>query len=283
MTPQDLIARFDEISEAPGGVDHLRALVLRLAATGGLSAPRPGDDHASDCLLHIREDRLRLIADGTIRNPRPLKIEDNNQPPVEIPDAWTWARLDDVSAWPLTDGDWVESKDQDPRGDVRLVQLADVGVGEFKDKSDRHLTSATALRLGCTFLSEGDVLIARLPSPIGRACIFPGSKGPCVTVVDVAIARLGGSIDARYFTLAMNSDVLRIQVESYGKGATRFRVATGHLRQLWFPVPPLAEQKRIVVRVAELMKLIGQLETAQTVRDSLHGTFASAAVHHLDT
>ena len=93
------------------------------------------------------------------------------------------------SAEVFTDGDWVESKDQDGDGEVRLVQLADVGDGVFVEKSSRHLTSAKATELRCTLLAAGDILIARMPDPLGRACIFPGSPGPSVTVVDVCIVR----------------------------------------------------------------------------------------------
>ena len=74
----------------------------------------------------------------------------------------------------FTDGDWVESKDQDPNGNVRLIQLADIGVGEFLDKSLKFLTTETAKQLKCTFLEKGDILVARMPEPIGRSCIFPG-------------------------------------------------------------------------------------------------------------
>lgn len=72
----------------------------------------------------------------------------------------------------FVDGDWVESKDQDPDGDVRLIQLADVGDGVFRDRSSRFLTSEKAKELRCTFLEPGDVLVARMPEPLGRACIF---------------------------------------------------------------------------------------------------------------
>lgn len=71
------------------------------------------------------------------------------------------------------DGDWIEKKDQDPNGNVRLIQLADIGVCEFKDKSNRFVTESKAEELHCTYLRKGDILIARLPEPLGRACIFP--------------------------------------------------------------------------------------------------------------
>src|SRR5438874_10548639 len=92
----------------------------------------------------------------------------------------------------FVDGDWVETKDQDPQGDVRLIQLADVGDGIYRNRSARFLTSAKARELGYTFLKPGDLLIARMPDPLGRACIFPGDAKRSVTVVDVCIARPGG-------------------------------------------------------------------------------------------
>jgi type I restriction enzyme, S subunit len=49
------------------------------------------------------------------------------------------------------DGDWVESKDQDPKGNIRLIQLADIGFGHFIDKSQRFMNKETAERLKCTF------------------------------------------------------------------------------------------------------------------------------------
>src|ERR1700737_2650024 len=93
----------------------------------------------------------------------------------------------------FTDGDWVESKDQDPQGDVRLIQLADVGDGVYLNRSSRFLTSRKAGELRCTFLETGDVLIARMPDPLGRACIFPGETRWCVTVVDVCVLRTGSA------------------------------------------------------------------------------------------
>lgn len=64
------------------------------------------------------------------------------------------------------DGDWIEKKDQDPNGEVRLIQLADIGAGEFLDKSNRFVSNATAESLNCTLLHEGDLLISRLGEPL---------------------------------------------------------------------------------------------------------------------
>ena len=71
------------------------------------------------------------------------------------------------------DGDWVESRDQDPSGEIRLLQLADIGVGKFLDKSNRRVNQEAFERLACREVFPGDVLIARMPDPLGRACVLP--------------------------------------------------------------------------------------------------------------
>jgi type I restriction enzyme S subunit len=146
----------------------------------------------------------------------------------------------------FTDGDWVESKDQDPQGDVRLTQLADVGDGCWIDKSERYLTSRRAAELRCTFLKPGDVLVARMPDPLGRCCIFPGDAMPCVTVVDVCVIRPNPSrIDSRFLMHAINSPVGRNGIARHVTGTTRQRISRSNLGKVELPFPPLPEQKRI--------------------------------------
>lgn len=151
-----------------------------------------------------------------------------------------------ASADVFVDGDWVESKDQDPEGDVRLVQLADVGDGEYLDKSDRFLTSAKARELRCTFLKPGDVLVARMPDPLGRACIFPGDPKPSVTVVDICIIRPDPQKhDARWLMHCLNAPDCRNQIAGYATGTTRSRISRGNFGKVRIPLPPLPEQRRI--------------------------------------
>lgn len=146
----------------------------------------------------------------------------------------------------LIDGDWIESKDQDPNGDVRLIQLADVGDGRYINKSSRFLTNTKAKELRCTFLQPNDILIARMPDPLGRACIFPGSKMPCVTVVDVCILRPDSKIvDVNWLLRMINSPDFRQQLNKFILGTTRQRISRKNLEKIHFPLPPLAEQKRI--------------------------------------
>lgn len=180
----------------------------------------------------------------------------------KLPGEWSLATISDLVGKDgvFVDGDWVESKDQDPDGDVRLIQLADIGDGEYRNKSERFLTYEKAIQLGCTFLKKGDVLIARMPDPLGRACIFPGDKKKAVTVVDVAIVRPAeDAFDARWIMYFVNAPAFRSAVASMQSGSTRKRISRGNLSKIVLPVPPLDQQKRIV---AEIEKQFSRLDMA---------------------
>jgi type I restriction enzyme S subunit len=193
----------------------------------------------------------------------------------ELPSGWASATLPDlVGAEGLfSDGDWVESKDQDPAGDVRLTQLADVGDGVFRDRSSRFMTRVAAARLGCKYLASGDVLVARMPDPLGRACIYPGGAHPAVTAVDVCIIRPGrSSVDARWLMWWLNTPHVRTEVEARQLGTTRKRISRKNLASIILPVPPLAEQRQIVAAIEE------QLSRLDAATDALKHASSRLAV-----
>ncbi len=172
-----------------------------------------------------------------------------------LPSGWASATIGELIGRDglFVDGDWVESKDQDPRGDVRLIQLADVGDGAYLNKSNRFLTNSKAIELRCTFLNPDDLLIARMPEPLGRACIFPGDSKPCITVVDVCIVRTGVRGASHHWLMhAINSLAVRSAIEGLQGGSTRKRISRSNLAKLEVPWPPLPEQHRIVARIEEL-------------------------------
>jgi type I restriction enzyme S subunit len=168
----------------------------------------------------------------------------------------------------FVDGDWVESKDQDVNGDVRLIQLADIGDGVFINKSNRFLTSEKAKELKCTFLKQGDLLIARMPDPLGRACIFPGLDMPCVTVVDVCIVRPDANIANSYWLkFLINSYDFRNKINKYITGTTRQRISRGNLEKLSFNLPELSEQLKIISVLSKAEKLITERKASIDLLD----------------
>lgn len=172
----------------------------------------------------------------------------------ELPRGWALATLPELIGGDgvFSDGDWVETKDQDPQGDVRLTQLADIGDGAWRNRSQRYMTREAADRLSCSFLRPGDVLVARMPDPLGRACVFPGDPRPSVTAVDVCIVRPGSSsVDARWLMWWLNTPQIRSEVLARQAGTTRRRISRKNLAGISFPVPPLEEQRRIVAAIEE--------------------------------
>lgn len=170
----------------------------------------------------------------------------------------------------FVDGDWIEKKDQDAKGAVRLIQLADVGPGEFRDKSDRHITVEKADELHCTFLRKGDILIARLGDPLCKACVFP-LDGLYITAVDVAILRIGSDVvNPKYLIYLLNSPWFKDQVKQYESGTTRKRISRKNLDRIEMIFPPLPEQERIVARIEELFsQLDAGVETLKKAKAQL--------------
>ena len=168
------------------------------------------------------------------------------------PNGWAFAAISELigTGGIFADGDWVETKDQDPSGDVRLIQLADIGDGVYLDRSSRFLTAERSRQLKCTYLAQGDVLIARMPDPLGRSCIYPGDPKTSVTAVDVCIVRTGASgPNHNWLAWFINSPEFRDNVASFQSGSTRKRISRKNLGTIPLPVPPLPEQRRIVAGI----------------------------------
>lgn len=182
------------------------------------------------------------------------------------------------SAAIFTDGDWVESKDQDPAGEVRLTQLADVGDGFWLDKSFRFLTAQKAAELRCTYLRRGDVLVARMPDPLGRACVFPGEEQPCVTVVDVCVIRPDPeSHTPEWLAACINSGAVRTQIARLATGTTRSRVSRGNLKKVLIPEVSLRVQEEFSRTVAQIAALRRSLTVADKTESDLVLSLASRA------
>lgn len=200
---------------------------------------------------------------------------------TELPKWWATATINDLigSEGLFTDGDWVESKDQDPEGANRLLQLADIGDGVFLNKSSRFLNDEQFDRLNCTELKEGDVLVARMPAPLGRACLMPAIGQRCLTVVDVAAIRIGATgISNKWLMHFINAPEFRLEIESKASGTTRKRISRGNLGGIALPVPPSAEQVRITTALDDMLAQVGTLKARLDTLPSLIKRFRQSVL-----
>lgn len=205
---------------------------------------------------------------------------------INLPDGWALSTLPESIAIDglISDGDWVESKDQDPNGSIRLIQLADIGDGKFKNKSERFMSRDRADVLNCTYLQSGDVLIARMPDPLGRACLFPDIGQDAVTVVDICLIRTGANtaISNKLLIHWINSPSTRDLIYANASGATRTRITRKKLELFEFPIPPLAEQKVIAEKLDNLLTQVeitkAHLERIPSILKIFRQAVLSAAV-----
>ena len=277
MNLETFFEKFELFADAPDAVAKMRELVLELAVQGKLVEVNVSQGGGHSLLKTLRT--LPPEQNSKSRVTKEIVVEPETQ--LEIPSHWALTTVENTTRETgfFCDGDWVESKDQDPDGEVRLIQLADIGDGEYRNRSSRFMTTAAAKRLNCSYLEPGDILIARMPDPLGRCCRFPGDSKPSVTVVDICILRPNLTFfDPDFLVVAINCPQFRRLVSMQATGTTRSRISRTNLGALPIPLPPLAEQKRIVAKVDELMALCDRLEAQQQEREAQASQLARASL-----
>lgn len=166
-------------------------------------------------------------------------------------------RLEDVCTV-FTDGDWIESKDQSEKG-IRLVQTGNIGEGIYLEKESRakYIPEDTFKRLKCTEIFPGDILVSRLPEPVGRACIIPEKTERMITAVDCTICRPDEALISKdYLCYFMRSNAYYMRLLGNVTGTTRKRISRKNLGNVELKVPTKEEQKTVVERLDCLVKVI---------------------------
>ena len=196
---------------------------------------------------------------------------------------WEWVPMKDVTSL-MCDGDWIEKKDQSNSG-IRLVQTGNIGNGRFIDKSNsyKYISEDTFKRLNCTEIFSGDILISRLPSPVGRACELPEVDYRMITAVDCTIIRLNDSILKPLFLYYTQSPTYHYKMaeSNFITGTTRERISRSNLEKMPVPIPPLDEQNSIVNALNEGFAAIDAIaeakENLSTTSDMLRSKILQAA------
>ena len=175
----------------------------------------------------------------------------------------------------ICDGDWIESKDQSESG-IRLVQTGNVGIGQYLDKDGRarYISEETFDRLHCTEIFEGDVLISRLPDPIGRACRIPKLSTRAITAVDCSILRFKDEQIAEFFLQYATSQDYFNKISILAGGSTRTRISRKEIEKLTVPVPAdkssmVAISVKLSLADREILLLEQELEEWQQKKKAL--------------
>ena len=272
MTPRDFIANFDTIAEAPNGIARLRESVLRLAVRGRLVPQNPDDEPATMLLDRISEEKERLVRDKEISKPKHLLPVTDDKVQFSEPDGWAWCRLgsilrhcrNGISASPNDNGFGypmlrisAATSRQDAVVDLHDHRFADVSP----KKVEPYLIEANDL-MACRFNGNLHFVgrVAMVPDIIDRKIIHP----------DKLIKLKAIEISPRYLCYALNAKWTREQI--YAVAATtagNIGINGKQLQNLLIPVPPLAEQHRIVAKADELMDLLDRLEETRRRRENM--------------
>ena len=171
----------------------------------------------------------------------------------------------------FTDGDWIESKDQSDSG-IRLIQTGTLGNGEFLYKNDKakYISVDTFKRLNCKEVFPNDILVSRLPEPVGRGCIIPDIGEKMITAVDCTICRINENlVDRKYFCYFLESNAYKTQLEQHVTGTTRKRISRKNLSSIEIDIPEQAKQKEVVYKLDRLKKIIQNYNRELDLLDEL--------------
>ena len=145
---------------------------------------------------------------------------------------------------------------------VPIIRLQNIGNGYFIKKDIKHVSNEKAEELKYHSYKPGDLVLAKLGIPIGKTCFIPEDFPFGIIVADVVRIRPNKTvIDYSFLKYYLNSELSVSQLKDNITGSTRPRVNLNHVRGVQIPLPPLSEQKRIVVALDRLSAKSKQLES----------------------
>lgn len=260
---------------APNGIKKLRELILELAVRGKLVPQDPSDEPASELLKQIAEEKARLVAERKIKRSKPLADINGLDKPYELPAGWSWTTLPGAASYQIgKTPPTKESKFWDDSGQP-WVSISDMEhYGEIND---------TARKV--SVLAQQDVF--KYP-PVPAGTLLMSFK---LTVGKVAMLAVDAYHNEAIISLSpfcgVSKDYLFRFLPSIALGGQQKNALMGNtlnsesMAQLLVPIPPLAEQHRIVAKVDELMALCDRLEARQSDADSAHSQLVQALLDSL--
>lgn len=251
------------------GIKRLRELILELAVRGRLVPQDANDEPASVLLEKIKAERERLVKEKKIKKPKALPEITDEEKPFELPDGWEWVRLGDIGETNI--GLTYSPKDKNTTG-TPVLRSSNIQ----KNKIDLNdLVRVNKKIKPNVFLQAGDLLIcARNGSKalVGKTAMIKNLPEKMAFGAFMAIFRCTCN---PYIEIFLNSSVFRRKLEGVTT-TTINQITQSNLKQTITPLPPEAEQPRIVAKVDELMALCDQLEQQTEQSLATHETLVSS-------
>lgn len=257
------------------GIKKLRELILELAVHGKLLPQDANDQPASALLQQIRAEKARLILDGKIKKEKPLAAITDDEPLFGLPKGWVWCQLGNVCSY-IQRGkgpDYVENSDFLVISQ-KCVRWAGLDLAQVRFVNPESFGKYEFIRSLC----EGDVLWNSTGTgTIGRACLVPPLDNKKILVADSHVTVVRPIIFSELYLLRwIQSPSVQSKIEGLASGTTnQIELNTSTVIAHLFPLPPLAEQHRIVAKVDELMVLCDQLEAGHAEAVDAHEKLVS--------
>jgi type I restriction enzyme S subunit len=279
MNQELVLTLFNRISDAPGAIAQLRQFIFQLAVRGKLTSRDPRDESASELLKRLRAAKVLRTNKGG-KQEQPSTLIDAAAMPIRVPRHWVWLRLSEIG---MVSGGMTPSKNRQDFWDGRIDWFSpkDIKSSELV-ASEMKITAAgvreTGLQLyppGCLFIvARSGILKRTFPVSINRV---EATANQDLKVVSPFLPGMEQFLQIMF--RGLTDFILSTLVKT---GTTVQSLKYEEFESQPFPLPPLAEQQRIVAKVDELMSLCDRLEALQAARRSRQDRFAAASLFHLN-
>ena len=249
---------------------QLRNSILQQAIQGKLVPQNPADESASVLLQHIRKEKERLVKEGKLKKKdlESKPIEEDGIP-FEIPESWEWVHFSQLfnvrSAKRIHQSDWKTFGIPFFRGRelVQLIKTGNVNPEIFINEELYNNVKEFGLP------QKDDILISAVGT-IGKVYIVKGTNPFYYKDAYILCCENFSKITPNYFAIAINSPYIQKQIHQDAMATTVAQLTIERAKNLLIPLPPLAEQHRIVAKIEELMPLVECYGKAQDELDKLN-------------
>ena len=232
--------------------EDMKKSILQYAIQGKLVEQRPEEGTGEELYKQIQAEKQRLIKEKKIKKEKPLAEITEDEIPFDIPDSWKWVKLGDCTGYAQTKE---KVSPKDITGDMWSLDLEDIqkdtGAILVKTKASERKISGDKVKF-----HKGQVLYSKLRPYLKKILVAP-DEGICTPELVPFDTYL---IDENYIAYVLRSPHIDYVINSVTYGVKMPRVGTDTMTNLLLPLPPLAEQKRIVAKLEEILPLCERLK-----------------------